>query len=375
MKKDKLLTAVIILFLSKSAFSQSVVDPLLNKLVEKGVIESYEAQEVRNEVSNIVKNKLDEEKKKEEDKKKEDTYKLKTLGYLQIMYTIDDTKKGKDPLYIKRARVTFARALTDWANFSLTPDFAKIAEDKNVEFKGVYIDIKPYEFLSFRAGQFNQPFGFENTYSSSKKKFPDDTPKYLSNVLSTDYDYGLMYFGNLLGFNKDLFKWQIAMLNGTTKATEDNDKKDISAKFTTEFIKGLELGVSAYQRYLGTSTITSGNHYAAYVKYEVEKPIPIFFTAEYVFGKDKNLEHNIVDLIGTLEIRPIEPILKGFALAARYELWDKNTDISNNEENITTVGINYYIDKNVRFLVDYRIVNETPSVDNNKLNFMLQVNF
>lgn len=69
----------------------TVADPIINKLIEKGIIESYEAQEIRNEISNVVKKQLDEEKRKKRIRKKKMT---KNLKY-QVIYKfcIKMTKK------------------------------------------------------------------------------------------------------------------------------------------------------------------------------------------------------------------------------------------------------------------------------------------
>ncbi len=375
--------SLLLALINSFSFADTVADPIINKLIEKGIIESYEAQEIRNEISNVVKRQFDEEKKKEEDKKKEDDKKLKVSGYLQILYK-DDQKTTADPLSILRARVTFSRKFTDFLSFSLTPDFAKLAEDKNVEWKGVYIDYIPFkDYLSFRIGQFNQPFGFENVYSSSRKKFVD-APRYLKEVLGSDYDYGIQAS---FGYKK-ILQLQSAALNGTTKATETNDKKDIVLKaisdlgFLHYILKDVEVSFSVYDRYYSTATtvsVVNGKHYAVYLKIEKDIFIPTFFTFEYVYGKDLKIKHDVADYIGTLEIKPFRltknKYLEGISPTFRYELWDKDINVSDNEEKITSIGVNYYFDKFLRLLVDYRRSEVTNRPAHEIYNFMVQVNF
>ncbi len=383
-KKIKILVGLyLLLLLEFLSFAETVVDPIINKFVEKGLIESYEAQEIRNEVSNIVRKQVDEEKKKEDEKKKADDRKLKTSGYLQILYK-DDQKTTTAPFSILRARVTFSKKFTDFLNFSLTPDFAKLGEDKNVELKGVYVDYTPFkDYLSFRIGQFNQPFGFENVYSSSKKKFVD-APKYLKEVLGSDYDYGLQMTA---GYKK-LLQIQAAVINGTTKSTETNDKKDFVLKTVVDLgllyylLKDVEVSFSVYDRYYSTSTtvaVKNDKHYAGYIKIERKIVIPTFLTLEYVYGKDLKLKNDIVDYICTLEIKPFaltkNKYLEGISPTFRYELWDKKINTSNDEETITSFGINYYFDKFLRLLVDYRNSSIPNKPAHEIYNFMVQVNF
>jgi len=308
---------------------------------------------------------------------------LQTSGYLQFLYTVDESI-SLAPFKIYRARVSFKKKFTDYLILSLTPDFAKLAEDKNVELKGVYIDYVPFkDYLSFRIGQFNQPFGFENVYSSSKKKFVD-APKYLKEVLGSDYDYGIQAS---FGYKK-ILQLQVAALNGTTKATETNDKKDLVLKaisdlgFLHYILKDVEVGFSVYDSYYSTVTtvsVVNGKHYAVYLKIEKDIFIPTFFTFEYVYGKDLKIKHDVADYIGTLEIKPFSltknKYLEGISPTFRYELWDKDTNVSKDEENISSFGINYYFDKFLRLLVDYRNINVSDKPTNEIYNFMIQVNF
>lgn len=418
--KKNIKTTLLVLFLCKSVIlAQNVADPLINKLIEKGIIESYEAQEVRNEINKIEKKQFDEQKAKEDEQKKQDKYKLKVGGYFQIMYTLDETTSPvsahpgyyRDPIYIRRARVSFRQQITDWVGFNITPEFAKCGDPLEttstsvitstspvrttsvvskvdrvpvVELKGAYIDFTFNDYLNFRIGQFNQPFGFENVYSSARKIFPSDSVQYMRSVLPSDYDFGVQYSMNY----KKMLSLQVAALNGTTNQRENNNKKDLSAKLVFEprmfldLLKGIEISASYYDRQYGTittSTVTpkSGQHYAAYLKLEREIFIPIFFTTEYVWGKNSTLTHDVVNLIATLEIKPFEKtFLKGLSPSFRYESWDPNVDVSNNELEVYTFGLNYYPHKNVRILADYRIPKEKPSdLKNNRFNLMLQVSY
>jgi len=180
----------------------------------------------------------------------------------------------------------------------------------------------------------------------------------------------------------------VAALNGTTKATETNDKKDLVLKaisdlgFLHYILKDVEVGFSVYDSYYSTVTtvsVVNGKHYAVYLKIEKDIFIPTFFTFEYVYGKDLKIKHDVADYIGTLEIKPFSltknKYLEGISPTFRYELWDKDTNVSKDEENISSFGINYYFDKFLRLLVDYRNINVSDKPTNEIYNFMIQVNF
>lgn len=356
----------------------SETDVMLDKLVEKGYLTSSESQEVRNEMA-VVKQK-EEEKKKEEEVLKKDKEKLqmKIGGYTQLMYVTDPTLNGKEPLIVKRARISFVKQLNSWASFKVQPDFAGIAGATgggSVAFREAFIDlVADTDFATFRIGQYHPPFGFETTYSSAKKKVAD-TPYYMSNVLTHDYDYGVQWWGNLSGSKKDLFSWRIAVMNGTGSATEDNTKKNYVGRIVISPTKKTEFGISAYDRNVYISTEVA--HYGGYFKLETNLPCPTFLTLEYVGGKDSTGSKNVLDAIGTLELKPLvgKGILSELAPVVRYEYWDPDTNKTKDEITPFTVGLNFYPDKAVRILADYTIKTETPSKDNNRLNVMLQVNY
>lgn len=391
MKRYTTIAVMLISFLVGSIHAQQNTD---DPLIKKDKIESYEVQELKNEINKVEKKQLDEQQNK---------YKLKIGGYFQIMYTLDETTSPvsahpgyyRDPVYIRRARVSFRQQITDWVGFNITPEFAKCGDPLEttstsvrvpiVELKGAYIDFTFNDYLNFRIGQFKQPFGFENVYSSARKIFPSDSVQYMKSVLPSDYDFGVQYSMNY----KKMLSLQVATLNGTTNQRENNNKKDLSLRLVFkpslffEFLKGIEISGSYYDRQYGaitTSTVTpkSGQHYAAYLKLEREIFIPIFFTTEYVWGKNSTLTHDVVNLIATLEIKPFEKtFLKGLSPSFRYESYESRGPNADNEElEVYTFGLNYYPHKNVRILADYRIPKEKPSdLKNNRFNLMLQVSY
>ncbi len=356
----------------------SETDVLLDKLVEKGQLTASDSQEIRNEID-VVRQK-EEQKKKEEEKLKKGKEKLqmKIGGYTQLMYVDDPTLMGKEPLTVKRARISFTKMLNNWASFKVQPDFAGVAgatSGGSVAFREAYIELIAHsDFARFRFGQYHQPFGFENNFSSSKKKLAD-TPFYMSKILTTDYDYGVQWWGNLASYKKDLLSWRIGIMNGTGSTTENNIKKDASGRILISPIKELEIGISAYNRnvYVSTNTL----HYGGHFKVETNLPCPIFFTGEYAGGKDSTGSKDVLDAIGTLEIKPLvgKGILSELAPVVRYEYWDPNIDKTDDEITHLTVGLNFYPDKAVRVLSDYTFKTETPGKYDNRMNVMLQVNY
>ncbi|MEK6645595.1 MAG: porin [Candidatus Firestonebacteria bacterium] len=379
-KKKMFFVAVIcsvVCILNTGVSLASETDVLLNKLVEKGQLTSFESQEVRNEID-VVRQKEEQKKKEEESQKKEkDKLQMKISGYTQLIYVVDPTLGGKEPLTVKRSRISFSKMLNDWASFKIQPDFAGVASATgggNVAFREAFIElIANSDCARFRFGQYHQPFGFENNFSSSKKKVAD-TPQYMSKILTTDYDYGIQWWGNLPG-DKSV-SWRIAVMNGSGSTTEDNTKKDVAGRLVIAVLNDIEFGASAYSRYAG-ATEKIAMHYGGYFKLETAGllPCPLFITAEYVTGKDSAGAKDVTDIITTVEVKPFVNfgILTEIAPVVRHELFK---DGSGQQLDYVTVGLNFYIDKSVRVLTDYVVKNEKEkSKDDNRFNIMLQVSY
>jgi hypothetical protein len=402
--KKSILAVTISMFLVSAAIA-SEIDILTQKLVEKNVLEAGEAQQILADTRDEIAKNL--ALGKAENVPGWAQY-IKWSGYSQLSFTDDQSKAGKNAFTVKRARIALTATPNDFMTFKIQPDFASIATPQavstttttissksvlqtasvtaaDVGFREIWIDlIFDKNLATARLGQYHQPFGFENCYSSSRKKV-FDTPKYMSSVITGDYDYGVQLWGNLPGANKKLLMWRIAVMNGTTSGSETDSRKDYGMRFTSSVTKDIELGLSSYFR-----SVNSGDLYSmsanAYLKYEAKTllglaPIPTFLTAEFVGGKGSNGTTDVLDAIFTLEIKPfglLMPVLEGVSPVLRVEQWDPNQHKNGDEIKYYTIGVNCYVDKYVRLLADYRMTDDTNTTNNNtttKMNVMLQVKY
>ncbi len=392
----KTVFAVIAAFMLASLAAASEIDVLTQKLLEKGVLDSGEAQQILAETKDEVTKKL---ALGTAENVPAWAQKITWSGYTQMSYTDDPTTVGgKEPFIIKRARIALTAKLTDWATFKMQPDFAAVQAPNFsvaggvsgtttnstvvpfVLFKEIWIDLAAdIDLATFRLGQYHQPFGFENPYSSSKKKV-FDTPKYMGSVIAADYDFGIQWWGNLPGSLKNLLQWRAAIVNGTNYGYESDNAKDYSVRLTSAPVNGIELGLSMYNKWVlaqNLYSVTAG----FYVKYEEELAgIPTFFTAEFVGGKDSTGLVDCLDSTVTLEMQPLGllmPCLAGIAPIIRVEQWNANV-WKNIPVSYYTLGVNIYADKAVRFLIDYRYTDNglaSTALSYGKMDCMLQVNY
>ena len=391
--KKSILIVLCCITLSITNVVASQFDPILDKLVEKGILTTTDSQEVRNEANTILTKEVKENETVINNAVKKALPKVTVSGYTQFYYSADPTLGGLEPFGVKRARVAFNCKLNDWATFKMQPDFDGIASPTGtttisgktvvtsvptVAFKEVWADITPIkDLVTLRIGQYHQPFGFELPYSSSRKKV-FDTPQYMSKVITSDYDYGIQWWGNLPRDGlKDFLQWKLAILNGTTTGTETNGKKDFAVKLSTKPVKEVELSLSCYERYIDSENKYETS-YNLYSKIEDDSLLPgLFFTLEYVGGKDSTAKKEIMNLILTLECKPFSFISSDLSFIApviRLERWDPDMWKGKDEIHYYTVGCNFYFDKSVRLLIDY-LVKDDNIPDNNRFNAMLQLNY
>ena len=62
-------------------------------------------------------------------------------------------------------------------------------------------------------------------------------------------------------------------------------------------------------------------------------------------------------------------------LVAKYEEYEPDDDVVDDEEAITTLGINYFFNKYVKIMCDYRFKNEEVEIANDEFLTQLQVKF
>ncbi len=68
-------------------------------------------------------------------------------------------------------------------------------------------------------------------------------------------------------------------------------------------------------------------------------------------------------------------MLSSCVLLARYDVWDSSLKLPGAKNSRWTVGVNYFLDKNVLLRNNYERKTESPSVKNDLIMSELQVKF
>ena len=171
---------------------------------------------------------------------------------------------------------------------------------QNSDFLMAWIDVKLLDFLSLSGGKIVAPSNQEwYTYP------PDQLTPFFSEIsgfvgqIGKGFDYGVGFSGNY-----NIFNYNVTLLNG-----DNNDKKDICARFTISPIKDLAIAFHTYQIW-ATATEDKRDLNGVDFKYTGYN---LDIRAEYDFGKGGQ-----VLTIGPAEITPGS--YKGYYIMAGYRV-------------------------------------------------------
>lgn len=307
---------------------------------------------------------------------------IKIKGYVQARYESDQTASSSDTFKVKSAYVVPYGTIVPGWDFEVEIDAADTAGKPLRNAFIAYTALKPY--ATIRIGQ-QKPSYSEEFWTSSS--VIDTIERALAvTSLSAERDIGLNVFGELF---KNKLDYGLGVFNGTgINTTDTNDIKDFAGRLVFSPFKGSKgvldglsaggafwTGSQRQTTFDSTSVAGNINRYAGLLAYRYER---LKLQGEYlsqtldkVAGGEKKSDGWYV--LGVYDLmKKDHPQLQ---LVAKYEEYDPDTDVSDNKQDITTVGLNYFFNKAVKVMVNYRIKNETPKVKNDQFLVQFQLKF
>jgi hypothetical protein len=260
-------------------------------------------------------------------------------------------------------------------------------DKQSPKFIEAYLDYIHSKGLQFRVGQFTPPGAMSSTLTSSFKldflERPTVTQKWAGfNGLTSYRAVGIQVHGHILD---DKLYYAVMLANPKTSNlfnpgvaassySRDNNGVMFWGRLETELTKGLKLG-AFYGGGKETDTDYKRTTYGAHLYY-VNKGVN--FKVEYLAG-ESGIENFTTKYYGYYAVLgyktgKFEPI-------ARYDSYtpnDGNSDTVGVEKyNNITVGINYYLNKNVKLQANYVFRDESigPEIDNKIKNNLFYVCF
>ncbi len=349
------LAAGILAFAQASYAAESDVDRLLNLLVEKKVVTEEDAAAFRADLA----------VKKQEEKEAQKEFVLiagkpiKVSGYTQLRYRND--RSANDTFDIRRARLDLKGDISERFDYRTQIEFGGTSGpfllDATIGYK-----LNPYVKLT--GGQFKIPFSQENLTSSPKLETINRSQVVEALVArgndtignQNGRDIGVQASGSFLP-KKDsfLFDYAIGVFNGSgINKVDTNEQKDFIGRLVYHPLKDWSVGGSFYSgRYTLSSAPTQTNdrdRIGAEFAYTHD---PVSLKGEYIQGNDGSVKKN-----GWYLQAAYFAIAKKLQLVYKFDTFDSNTEVDDNEKNVHTLGANWYFNKWAFFQLNYELKDE-----------------
>ena len=313
----------------------------------------------------------------------------------------DETNK----FLVRRGRIGLAGTFYKYFDFFVEADFGQGAAggDISTSLTDAYLDIHYWPELRLRAGQFKVPFSYEELFSDNNIDFIERS---VADNLVPSRDVGAMLYGSLFG---GVVSYSTGIFNGAGQSKgETNDSKDLAGRLVlapfkqsdNTWLKNLQIagdvawgdedsgqslqGKTDGQfvffnrvttrgdrlRYSGEAAYYYGPFalYGEYIQTEEERKglgakgtdLPDlngrgwYVTATYLLTGETKVPGQPV--VPTKWASPVGPE-RGWGaweLAARFAKLDfRAADIAGNRVNALTMGVNWYLTPNVKWLFNF----------------------
>lgn len=362
---------------------ESDTDRLLNLLVEKNVISAEDAAAFRADLA----------VKKQEEKEAQTVFNItagkpiKLSGYTQARYRQD--KSVNDTLDIRRARLNFQGDISERWDYRTQIEFAggttsstTGAQSYSVSLLDAIAGYKVNPYLKLSIGQFLIPFSQENLASNTKLETINR-----SQVVEALAARGTDVIGNQNGrdigiqaagiiFPKADYSavdYAFGIFNGAgINRGDTNEQKDFIGRLVYHPAKEWSFGGSYYSGRASLSATPRrkddrdriGAEFA-YVK------DPVSLKAEYIRGNDgaTNKEGGYIQAGYFFAPKKFQGVFK-------FDRFDRNIEVNEDEVNVYTLGGNWYFNKWAFLQVNYEFKDEaSKEVDNNALTGQLTLQF
>jgi hypothetical protein len=320
-------------------------------------------------------------------------YAPKFSGYVRAWHQTDFAT-GQGQYLVKQARLGINGYVNDYAAYKFLFDFTRLGSLKTTSgttaagekfltgatssFSDVMLDaaavFKPIKNLEISAGQFKVPFSTDNLSS-------DQNAEFANRPLSTNVSPSIRDIGLSIGYNFNVpFKTELiaGSFNGSGLNKSENDKStDYAVRAVVSPIKDLAIAGNYYGAKVQGYAVNFMNFGFAY------KIGKLLVDGEYGGKNSKtsgsDLKSNSYFVFATYSFPFPGNLIKEVIPAVRYEMYDPNSDIVDNEIGRITVGLSFEFAKInfARFRVNYEKFNYKDGVTKNpdKLILELQTRF
>ncbi len=372
-----LLIVAVFLFSTVASKAQSN-DELLNLLIKKNLLTQNEADSLRADLA------LKEQTKRDKENQHNISIGSRALqisGLVQTRYQGFEQSGVNNVFDLHRARLDVKGNITDKWSYELYTEFANTAK-----LLDAYTTYKVANFFKFQAGQFKIPLTYESLVSDAQLDFIDRSQVVealtgrAKDVIGNQNgrDIGVQVSGSFAKLNEHyLFDYTFGIFNGVgyNVAVDNNNHKDIAARFGIHPIKGLDFGVGFYQgKDIPLATV------------KVPNPVPqarnrYSFDARYVSGAFSASAEYLHGTDGLVHkdgwyAQAGYFVLPKLQIVAKYDTYDPSNTITTDRSTIYYGGVNYVFNSWTKLAVDYLYKHEeVVQIKNNIIEAQLQISF
>lgn len=290
---------------------------------------------------------------------------LTLSGFTQVEYT--SPEHGLDGFRVRRARMTLDGEILKNIQYKV-----QVETVQSPILLDVLVDLRLTDQIGLRFGQFKVPFSLENLTSSADL----DTINRSQTVellcpgrdsKSKGRDIGIALTGRL-----SKLEYALGVFNGSgINKTDDNKHKDLAGRMVFSPSDFLSLGMAHYRGvYFPGPNAPSSDKRRTGIEASFDMG-RVSLKGEYIFGKDGGVSKRGWYLHGGIDLIPGKT-----QAVVRFDSLDVNEDIQGDKQDVTTLGVNWFLAKRTKVQVIYEFHSEEViKLSNNVFLAQFQVGF
>lgn len=290
---------------------------------------------------------------------------LHLSAFAQVRYTAFSSD-GIDSFSLRRVRLAMN------ANVLMGLDLKmQIELTKSPNLLEAYLSYHPRNWLEFRAGQFKIPFSYENLKSASEQEFINRSS--VVEVLCPGRDIGAQGrdIGAMFLLKLSFFEASFGVFNGSGINRLDNDQaKDKAFRVVISPWSSLKLGGSWYEGRWPQPVNSSQRR--SREGFEIIWQLDNFYLAAELiksFNYHQEAKGWVAQAGLFLSQRRIQPLV-------RYEFLDRDISQSTDDEEILTLGLNWYLGPRTKIQINQEMHQEKLENKKRKVSLLqFQIGF
>lgn len=300
---------------------------------------------------------------------------VKIGGYAQIRFEATLAENTTPTYTIPATRIELKVDLQDYAAYIFSMDSAGGGTFKLYD---SYIKLSYQEagFFDARIGQFKYNFSREQSYSDADLELINKS-YVVSSLVSPTREIGAEISRSFKNIPLKPFV-AVGGFNGSgPNANAQNDYGVLTARAVISPLDGVCIGGSYYDGKTGSLEITKKRHgYEICYENRDGHGLPILLKGEYIAGLDGSTDKNgyyVTAGYNFFLVQKQEP--PTITLLTRYDSYDADSSISNDEITRVTLGTILQYNKFYSIRLNYEFRSENPSVSNDLFTCQFQAKF